>query len=138
MLNNIFILLLKNILADYFVQEMNLVVNPWHSCNKYKHVVLFAWKLCQDQDKCQILCGSKLKICSHHYTELVLMPQSIFKNHLLFCFFSIIHYLYIIFLIIQFISSYYWLSYLLFVLEQPTLPAILEASIKIYLHCSKN
>ena len=50
-LDNIFVLLLNNISADTLLQVFNLMLNPCHLWNQYKHRVFFLWNIYKDQDK---------------------------------------------------------------------------------------
>ena len=72
-LDNIFILFLKNILADPLVQYMYPVLNPWYLWNQYKYKILFLLWIFRDKYRGHILCESELKFRSHHDTAFLLL-----------------------------------------------------------------
>ena len=98
-LDNICILLLKNILDDTLVKDMDYKVNPWYCCSQYNHNVFFSWIIFQVQYKDDTACDSELKFHSRHDKTFFLMKYSILEK-ILFHF---------IFNYIWFMSSDLWI-----------------------------
>ena len=98
LLDNICMLLLKNIMSDPLVREIYPMVNTWCLCNQYKHRVLFLLKICQDKYEGHILYSSELKYHSHHDKAFFLIYNSIRKIICCYFVFSTIYALRLLFL----------------------------------------
>ena len=79
-LDNIWTLLVKNIWPDLLVQEMDIMVNIFHSCIQYKYRVIIWCCILLKHNKDHILSGRDLKYHSNHDKASFLLQYSILET----------------------------------------------------------